>query len=109
MNILLERYQLHSRQQRHDESLEDYTDDICRLVAACQYDGKVDYLIRDYVLFGLTNKDVAMQIILNGGNPSLSEVIEIYAALCSGAIQIDHGNEEESYDTGRHKKYIHII
>lgn len=102
MNILQERYEFHHRQQEQNETLEDFVESIRQLATSCQFRSEEKSLIRDHVLFGLSDKNISMQIIQNGGDPSLSEVIEICLALSHGTCQTERSNRDVcNYDTGK--------
>lgn len=75
--MLLERYNFHKRQQRLNETVEDFANEISQLATHCLFDNQEQYLIRDHVVFGLRDKTISMSIIEKGGNPSLEEVIDI--------------------------------
>lgn len=77
MNILRERYQFHHRQQKPHETVEQFVSDVRRLASTCQFRSLEETLIRDHVLFGLRNKKVSLEVIENGGDPSLYEIIDI--------------------------------
>lgn len=80
MNILRERYQFHHRQQKTNESIDEFASEIRRLASSCEFDSLTESLIRDHVLFGLRNQKKSREIIECGGDPSLSDIIDI----CSG-------------------------
>lgn len=77
MNILQERYQFHHRQQKYHESVEEFVVEIRRLASTCQFESQEECLIRDHILFGLKNQRISMQIIQKGGNPSVTDIIEV--------------------------------
>lgn len=79
MNILRQRYELHQRQQRPHEGIEEFASEIRRLASFCQYKAFEETLIRDHVLFGLCDKSITLEIIENGGDPSLLNVIDYYS------------------------------
>lgn len=75
--MLLERYNLHKRRQRIDETVEEFANEISQLAMHCLFDSQEEYMIRDYVVFGLRDQKIAMSIVEKGGNPSLTDVIDI--------------------------------
>lgn len=76
MNILQERSQFYHRKQQNHESIEQFATEISRLAASCRFEAQTESLIRDRVLFGLKSKKMTEQIIRNGGDPMLDEIIE---------------------------------
>lgn len=77
-NTLHERYLFHQRCQRSEELLQEYVQDVIRLANQCDFREYTDTLVRDRVLFGLSNDDVKLRIISAGGDPSLSDILETY-------------------------------
>lgn len=77
MNVLQERYQFYHRKQKYHESFEDFAAEIRRLASACRFDSQEESLIRDHFLFGLKNKKISDQIMQNGGDPSVTDILEL--------------------------------
>lgn len=98
MNILNERYQFYCRQQTDRETVEEFIVSLYQLAASCNFDNQEEWLIRDHILFGLSNKNISMKIIQDGGNPTLSEVIEMCASLHGGVY---NAAEESNHGVGK--------
>lgn len=79
MNILRKRYEFHQRQQQPHEAIEDFASEIRRLASFCEYETLEETLIRDHVLFGLCDNNITLEIIENGGDPTLFDVIDFYS------------------------------
>lgn len=77
VNILLERYHFHHRKQKTNETLEEFPDEVCRLAESCEFGDQKEWLVRDHVLFGLEDKQICLEIVAQGGDPSIQEVIEL--------------------------------
>lgn len=89
LNILHERDQFYCRSQRDQEAFEDFVESVRQLATTCHFYGFEESLIRDRVVFGMADKHISMQIIESNCNPSLSEVIDIHAALSPRLIAND--------------------
>lgn len=76
-NLLYERFRFFERCQKSQESLSQYVQDIQKLAKSCEFETLEESLVRDRVIFGIKNKKLRRQIIKQGGNPTLSEAIEL--------------------------------
>lgn len=74
MNTLYQRYTLHLRTQTSNETVEEYASEIRRLAESCEFGIEKESRIRDYVLFGLNNRQISLSIIKRGGDPKLNEI-----------------------------------
>lgn len=81
MNILKERFDFHHRTQAEHENIFDFVADVRWMASKCEFETQEEYLIRDRLLCGMKCRMVALDIICNGGIPTVAEIIEIY--LCA--------------------------
>lgn len=107
MEILQERYRFHSRKQQHNESVTEFVQAARRLASTCEFGTEEELIIRDHVLFGLENWLTTMQIIRNGGDPTLSEIIDfcVESGVESSRMPLHQGvfqNEESWRSEIRH-------
>lgn len=76
-NLLYKRFRFFERCQKSEETLSQYVEEIQALAKSCEFETLEESLVRDRVIFGIKNKKLRRQIIKQGGNPTLSEAIEL--------------------------------
>lgn len=104
-DTLCQRYTLHLRTQTLSETVEEYAAEIRRLAEVCEFGTEKESRIRDYVLFGLINKQISVPIIKRGGDPQLNEIISLFVQL-EGQINVNvipsvQPKTEPNHDTGK--------
>lgn len=78
VNVLEERYRFRLRCQQSEERLDAFINDVLELAKTCDFGDQWNSFVRDQVVFGLHNEDLKWNIIKNGGNPSLNDVMNAY-------------------------------
>lgn len=82
-NLLYERYRFFKRYQKKEESIFEYLEEIRHIAESCEFDMLEESMIRDRLVFGITNRKMKAAILERGGDPSLSDITKI---LCKGKI-----------------------
>lgn len=74
-NVLYERYRFYQRCQQNEETLQYFVNDVRELAKDCAFSEHTEFLVRDRIVFGMQNEDFKWRIINNGGDPTLSDIL----------------------------------
>lgn len=93
-NIISERYKFYQCCQKSEETFYTFLQNIRNLADSCNFHGdEKELLIRDRFVCGICDLDLKSEIINNGGNPSIREVLQICDEQC---IRISIQSVDES-------------
>ena len=81
INYLRERYQFYNRRPKVNESIDKFAEAVQQLAESCGFGESEEWIVRDYVLFALNDKKITLEIVEQGGNPSIQDVIEMCKAI----------------------------
>lgn len=74
-NILTERNRFYQRCLEKGETFDQFLNDLYRLAENCEFDSQRDQMIRDRIVFGISNYDLQMELLKLGGNPMLNDIV----------------------------------
>lgn len=74
-NVLNERNRFYQRCLEKGETFDQFLSDLYRLAENCEFDSQKDQMIRDRIVFGISNCDLQMELLKLGGNPTLNDII----------------------------------
>lgn len=80
-NVLRERYNFFQRCQTAEENFWQFLGDVRRLAESCDFQNLEDSLVRDRLVFGVNNSDLREQLLNDGGDPPLDDIIQICGEL----------------------------
>lgn len=91
-NVLRERYAFFQRCQTASENFYQFLGDVQHLAKSCNFFDLEESLIRDRIVFGVNNAEIREQLLNDGGDPSLDDIIQI----CSKAKRVNREREDVS-------------
>lgn len=76
-NVLQERYTFFQRCQLANENFYQFLEDVQHLASSCRFYDLEESLVRDRIVFGVNNTEIREQLLNDGGDPSLDDIIQI--------------------------------